>query len=91
MWGVSGTVILGAKIEIPVDQQLALLEFLEGIHEVKSIVHLSGDKQGVSLWFSGPRQACDFVVRWKSIADPIVHKCPVTPTQAARSVYCNSP
>jgi hypothetical protein len=78
MWGVSGTVILGAKIEVPVDQQLALLEFLKGIHEAKSIVHLSGDKQGVSLWFSGPRQAGDFVARWKSITDPIT-SAPIRP------------
>ncbi len=78
MWGVSGTVILGAKIEVPVDQQLALLEFLEGIHEAKSIVHLSGDKQGVSIWFSGPRQAGDFVVCWKSITDPIT-SAPIRP------------
>ena len=28
MWGVSGNVILGVKIEVPVEQQLALLEFL---------------------------------------------------------------
>jgi hypothetical protein len=61
MWGVSGTVILGAKIEVPVDQQLALLEFRKGIHEVDTIVHLSGDEQGVSIWFSGPRQAGDFL------------------------------
>ena len=71
MWGVSGTVILGAKIEVPVGQQLALLEFRKGIHEADTIVHLSGDEQGVSIWFSGPHQAGDFFVCWKSIADPV--------------------
>jgi hypothetical protein len=30
MWGVLETVILGAKIEVPVDQQLEVLEFLKG-------------------------------------------------------------
>ncbi len=71
MWGVLGTVNIGAKIEVPVEQQ-AVLEFLAGIHEAKTIVHLSGDEQGVSIWFSGPRQAGDFVVP--------CHKCPNTPT-----------
>ena len=79
MWGVLGTVILGAKtIEVPVDQRLEVLEFLKGIHEADTIVHLSGDEQGVSLWFSGPRQASDFVVRWISIADPIT-SAPIRP------------
>ena len=78
MWGVSGPVVLGAKIEVPVAQQLTVLDFLKGMHEADTIVHLSGDEQGVSIWFSGPRQAGDFVLRWNSTADPVT-SAPIRP------------
>jgi hypothetical protein len=61
MWGVSGTVILGVKIEVLVEQQLAILDFLSKLQTAESIVYLSGDGQGLSVWFSGPRQAEEFI------------------------------
>ncbi len=51
-----------------------------GVHEEETIVHLSCDEQRVSIWFSGPRQAGDFVVHWKSIADPVT-SAPIRPLQ----------
>ena len=65
MWGVSGKVVLGAIIVVPAEQQLEMLEALKGLPEAETlalpetIVHLSGNTQGLTVWFSGPRQAGD--------------------------------
>jgi len=70
MWGVSGKVVLGARIAIPAEQQLEMLEVLSKLRTVETIVHLSGNAQGLTIWFSGPRQAGDFIAQWGSVACP---------------------
>jgi len=66
MWGVSGKVILGVKITIAPQQHVAMLELLKGLQVAEHIVHLEGDGMGLSVWFSGPRQAGDFIAHWTS-------------------------
>jgi hypothetical protein len=66
MWGVSGKVVLGVKLDIQIEQQPLLLDLLRGSPDVDNMVHLTGDKHGLSIWFSDPRQAGDFIVHWSS-------------------------
>jgi hypothetical protein len=62
MWGVSGKVVLGVRITRKADQlPAALLKLLQDLEVAENIVHLSGDEQGLTAWFSGPRQAGDFI------------------------------
>ncbi len=85
--------ILGVRIEVPVEQQLAMLEILKGLHAAETIVHLSGNEQEVSIWFSGPHQAGDFVVDlWKSVAHPGA-SAPIRPLKRSptiQSIRCIS-
>jgi hypothetical protein len=58
MWGVSGKVVLGVRITKAADQlQTAMLKLLQDLEVAEDIVHLAGDEQGLTAWFSGPRQA----------------------------------
>jgi hypothetical protein len=66
MWGVSGSVVLDFKLEIPAEQQLQLLDFLKGLPDAENMVHLAGIRHGLTIWFSGPRQAGDFIIHWCS-------------------------
>jgi hypothetical protein len=66
MWGVSGEVILGVRLDIHVEQQQTLLDFLKGSPDADNIVHLAGNKHELTIWFSGPRQAGDFIAHWSS-------------------------
>jgi hypothetical protein len=61
MWGVSGNVVLGVCIELQADQHLAVLELLRTLPTTDEVVYLSGSDNWLSLWFSGPRQAGDFI------------------------------
>ncbi len=69
MWGVSGTVVLGVYIEIQAGQQ-AMLELLRTLPTTAEVVYLSGNDNGLSLWFSGPRQARYFITHWSSTVYP---------------------
>ena len=71
MWGVSGKVVLGVRITRKADQlPAALLKLLQDLEVAENIVHLSGDEQGLTAWFSGPRQAGDFIAYWSSVVYP---------------------
>ena len=61
MWGVSGTIILGVRLEIEAEKHLQILEHLGTMDTANDIVHLEGRSTGLTLWFSGPRQAGTFV------------------------------
>ena len=81
MWGVSGKVILGVKLAVPPGQrQLQLLDFLKESPGADHIVYLEGNQQGLSIWFSGPRQAGDFIIHWNSAAHP-GEKIQISPLQ----------
>jgi hypothetical protein len=71
MWGVSGKVVLGVRITKAADQlQTAMLKLLQDLEVAEDIVHLAGDEQGLTAWFSGPRQAGDFIAHWSSVVYP---------------------
>ncbi len=78
MWGVSGTVILGVKIEVLAEQQLAMLDFLIKLQNAEKIVYLSGDGEGLSAWFSRPHHAGDSIAHWSSAVYPGA-KIPIHP------------
>jgi hypothetical protein len=52
---------------------MAMLDFLSTLHTTEHVVYLSGDSDGLSLWFSGPRQAGDFIAHWSSTIYPMVN------------------
>ncbi len=82
MWGVSGKVILGVKLAVtPGQRQLQILDFRKESPDADHIVHLEGNQQGLSIWFSGLRQAGDFIVHWNSAAHPgeKIQICPLRP------------
>ncbi len=66
MWGISGKVVLGVQLDIPVEQQLLMLDFRKGLSDAGNMVHLAAGDHELSLWFSGPNQANDFIVHWCS-------------------------
>ena len=66
MWGVLGTVYLGVKLAVPTGQQLLKLDSLKEPPDSDNMVHLAGDQHGLTIWFSGLRQAGDFIVHWSS-------------------------
>jgi hypothetical protein len=70
MWGVLGTVILAVKIEILAEKQFAMFDSLSKLQTTEEIVYLSGDGDGVSILFSGPRQAGNFIAHWSSTVYP---------------------
>jgi hypothetical protein len=70
MWGVSWKAVLGVKLAVPTGQQLQMLNFLKESPDADHIVHLEGNQHGLSIWFSGPRQAGDLIVHWSSGAYP---------------------
>jgi hypothetical protein len=70
MWGVSGTVISGVKIEILAEKQLVMLDFLSTLQTTENTVYLSGDGEGLSIWLGGPRQAGNLITHWSSTVYP---------------------
>ena len=64
MWALSGTVFLGVRMLISAERQMELLVLLKSAEGVDDIAHLSGCSQGLTLWFTGPRKAGDFISRW---------------------------
>jgi hypothetical protein len=81
MWGVSGRVILGVRIAAAPELQVTKLELLKDLPVAEHIVHLEGDEQGFSAWFSGPHQAGDFIAYWNSVVYP-EEGTPIYPLQA---------
>ncbi len=71
MWGVSGTVVLGVQLEIEAEKHLQMLEHLGTMETANDVVHLEGRSTGLTLWFSGPRQAGTFVADCCSGARPL--------------------
>jgi hypothetical protein len=69
MW-IVGTVILEVKIEVIAEQQLAMLDFICKLHTAENIVYISGDGEGLSVWFSWPRQSGDFIAHWSATVYP---------------------
>ena len=67
MWGVSGKVILGVRIAVVAERHVAMLGLLAELKTTEHIVHLEGDEGGLTAWFSGPRQAGDFIAYWSSV------------------------
>ncbi len=65
---MSGKVVQGVCIELQAEQHLAVLERLPSrtLPTTDEIVYLLGSDTGLSLWFSGPRQAGDFIAHWSS-------------------------
>ncbi len=61
--GGLGSVILGVqlKIEAVKHRELLVLEHLETMAIADDIVHQEGKSTGLTLWFSGLRQAGTFV------------------------------
>ena len=49
---------------ISAERQMELLVLLKSAEGVDDIAHLSGCSQGLTLWFTGPRKAGDFISRW---------------------------
>jgi hypothetical protein len=70
MWGMSGKIVLGVCIEFQAGKHLAMIEFLRTLPTIEEVVYLSGIENGLSLWFSGPRQAGDFITHWSSTVYP---------------------
>ncbi len=70
MWGVSGSVILGVQLEIEAGNHLQVLELLGTMAIADDIVHLEGTSNGLTLWFSGPRQSGTSVASCCSEAHP---------------------
>ena len=64
MWALSGTVFLGVRILISAERQMEMLVMLKSVAGVEDIAHLSGCSHGLTLWFTGPRKAGDFISRW---------------------------
>ena len=64
MWGISGTVILGAQIQVRADRQGTTVVLLRSVQGVDDIVYLTGSPNGLTLWFKGPRAAGDFISHW---------------------------
>ena len=44
-----------------------MLGLLAELKTTEHIVHLEGDEGGLTAWFSGPRQAGDFIAYWSSV------------------------
>ncbi len=76
--GCVRTVILGVNIELQAGQQLAMLDFLCRIPTTDKVVYLSGNEDGLSLWFSRPRQAGSFITHWSFAVYPIA-RTPLRP------------
>ena len=70
MWGisppVSAPVSLGVSYQLPYDQHLPLLLYLNTLQETAACVRVEGSSQSLNLWFQGPRAVGDFLVRWCS-------------------------
>jgi hypothetical protein len=64
MWGVSGKIILGVRLEVNADQRLQTLEQLGSMEVTGDIVYLEGSSTGIALWFSVSRHVLgDFVAQ----------------------------
>jgi hypothetical protein len=63
MWALSGTVFLGVRILMSAEKQMEMLVMLRSVEGVEDIAHLSGCSHGLTLWFTGPRKAGDFISR----------------------------
>ena len=71
MWGISGTVILGVHVATEADQHVVTLNRILDMQASENIVHVEGGLTGVTMWFSGPRQAGDFIDSWCSTDHPL--------------------
>ena len=71
--GVSGTVVLGVQLDIEAEKHPQMLERLGAMETANDVVHLEGRSTvtGLTLWFSGPRQAGTFVADCCSGARPL--------------------
>ncbi len=64
MSGVSGPVILGVRMAVGKDWHAQIMENLGNTPAAEDIVYMEGRRSGrtgLTLWFSGPRQAGSFV------------------------------
>jgi len=71
MWGVSGQVILGVHMTINMEQHVHTLENLYNMSTAEDIVYMEGKSTGLTLWFSGTRQARNFVAHCCSDGHPL--------------------
>ena len=78
MWGISGTVPLGVRILAPRERHTVVLESLFFCPEIEDAVYLTGSDCSLTIWFSGPRQAGDFIIRWLA-SDVSVKKYAIHP------------
>jgi hypothetical protein len=62
---------LGVQLDIEAEKHLQILEHLGTMETANDIVHLEGGSTGLTLWFSGPRQAGTFVADCCSGARPL--------------------
>ena len=68
--GGLGVGYTGVRLEIEAGNHLQVLELLGIMAIADDIVHLEGTGTGLTLWFSGPRQAGTFVASCCSEAHP---------------------
>ena len=73
MWGISGKVILGISIAIDVSAYEPTLKILRRWPVADEIVCVEGNGDSITFWFSGPRQAGDFVAYWCLHAHSLRH------------------
>jgi ribonuclease HI len=73
MWGISGKVILGVNLAIDVSAYESTLGILSSWQVTNEIVCVEGKMDSVTFWFSGPRQAGDFIAHWCSHAHSLRH------------------
>ena len=53
------------------DQHVVILNRIRVMPASEDIVHIEGGPTGVTMWFSGPRQAGDFIHHWCSTDHPL--------------------
>ena len=87
IWGISGTVILGMHLATlaEADQHIATLNHIRDMQASEDIVHIEGGHTGVSMWFSGPRQAGDFIA-YGCAADHPLHNLPLTALEPPKTL-----
>jgi hypothetical protein len=73
MWGISGKVILGVSLAIDVPAYEPTLGILCSWPVMEEIVCVEDKVDSIMFWFSGPRQAGDFVAHWCSHAHSLCH------------------
>jgi hypothetical protein len=77
MWGVSGNIVLGIKLEVPAEQQLQLLDFLLGLMQKNGPPSLHRHGSG---WPSFDRQFEPYPrALWRRGRRPRVVACDAVP------------